>query len=651
MDFLAKNAEQIARYNKHLANKILSHVIETGDYRLDYTKCDDLNLYIDGMPVHDEIDPVAQAKAIFDKSYQEGHVNIIYGLGLGYLLNRFIKEVNDKILIYEPNIDILRITLGLFDFSEALANPKIIIVHDKFNLKAGIEAVNVKDDLFTVYFLPFHGYKYKEELQDFINDLTSIHGLISVGYKELARQSKNWGINSISNLSNIFNNNELEALRGKFQDKPAVIVSAGPSLLKSIDAIKKHRDKIVVISVGIALKTLLAHGIKPDFTTIIEANYCLFNIEGADISGINFVFPPEVNYRIYEEGDLYRSFNYYTENLFTSDWIQNFTGVDCSTYINRGTVSITAIWTAHIMGCNPIILTGQDLAYVDGKCYAGDSHFGLRCIVDQETGEIDFETPDFEKQRESVEKYYKTKDPEQIKRIMDGFIDQKRKEVMKVKGQNGELIPTSAGYALFVNHFQELIPEMEGIKLFNCSTGGAQLDGYENIEIEEVLEKFATEKINVEKTVAESINSYEKPCNMEQKLSFIDTNAAKLQEYVHLCNKGASFIKKFRQQYNRTKKITNDVKQICFKGLNVYYETIEKIYTKNRYIMSMSYDEFTTVEESLKEFDKSRSDEDLMAMVQNIENFFKIASAYGEMSAKILKEQKAKINESIAAKS
>lgn len=651
MDFLAKNAEQIAKYNKSLANKILSHVIEKDCYRLDYTKCDDLNLYINEEPVHDEIDPIAQAKAIYDKSYQEGHVNIIYGLGLGYLFNRFIKEVNDKILIYEPNIDILRITLGLFDFSEALANPKIRIIHDKFNLKAGVEAVNIKDDLFTVYFLPFHGYKYKTEMQDFINDLTSIHGLISVGFKELARQSKNWGMNTINNLSNISKNDELEALRDKFKDKPAIIVSAGPSLLNSIEAIKKHRDEVIVISVGIALKTLLKNGIKPDFTTIIEANYCLFNIEDADISGINFIFPPEVNYRIYEEGNMHRSFNYYTENLFTSDWIQEYTGIDCSTYVNRGTVSITALWSAHIMGCNPIILTGQDLAYVGGKCYAGDSHFGLKCVVNQETGEIDFETPDFEEQRESVEKYYRTKDPEKIKAIIDGFVQQKRLDVMKVKGQNGELIPTSAGYSLFVNHFQELIPDLEGIKLFNSSTGGAQLDGYENMTMEEVLEKYAKEKINVEKMISEALNAYEKPCNIEQKLKFIEANTQKLHEYVQYCDKGASFIKKFRQQHNRTKKITNDIKQICFKGLNIYYETIEKIYTKNRYIMSMSYEEFTTVEESLKTFDKTRSDEDLMAMIQNIENFFKMASMYGQMSLNILKEHKAKINESIAAKS
>lgn len=652
MDFLAKNAEQIAKYNKPLADKILSHVIESASYRLDYTKCDDLNLYIDEMPVHDEIDAVEQAKAIFDKSYQKNHVSIIFGLGLGYLFNRFVKEVNDKILVYEPNIDILRITLGLFDFSEALSNPRIRLVHDKFNLKSAIESVNIKDDLFTLYFLPFHQVRYKPQLDEFVNDLTLIHGLIDVGYKELARQSKSWGLNIIKNLEKIHSNNELEALRGKFKNKPAVVISAGPSMHKSIEALKKYRDKVIVISVGIALKPLLRNGIKPDFTAIIEAGYCLFNLQGADTSGINFILPPEVNSQITETGQLDRVFNYYTENLFTSDWVQEFTGVDCTTYINRGTVSITALWSAHIMGCNPIILSGQDLAYVDGKCYAGNTHFGLKCVVDQETGEIDFEAPDFQNNMDSIKEYGGTTEPAQVKNFLDYIIAQKRQDVQKVKGQNGELLATSGGYALFVKHFEELIPELNEKKLFNCSTGGAQIDGYENISMEEVLEKFATEKIDIENTITEAINSYQKPSSIEHKINFINTNIQKLEEYITACNKGSSFIRKFNQQHARTRKITPDLKQIFFKAIEIYYMVAEKIYSKNRYIMSMSYQEFSETEEALKTFDKTRTDENLMHLFEKVTNFFKQAVYYGTESIKILKQEKTKIlNESIIAKS
>ena len=487
-------------------------------------------------------------------------------------------------------------------------------------MKAGIESVNVKDDLFTVYFLPFHNFRYKNELQEFISDLTAIHGLINVGYKELARQSKKWGVNTIYNLSKIHSNNELEAIRDKFKDKPAIVVSAGPSMLKSIEAIKKYRDKVIVISVGIALK-------------------------------INFILPPEVSFRLYETNVISRSFNYYTENLFTSDWVQEFTGIDCSPYINRGTVSITALWSAHIMGCNPIILTGQDLAYIDGKCYAGDSHFGLRCVVNQETGEIDFETPEFENQKKYWAQYANNDSSEFLTNALAKFIAEKKQDVTKVKGQNGEWLTTSAGYALFVKHFEELIPDLAEIKLFNSSTGGAQLDGYENIEIEEVLEKFAKEKIDVEKTILEAVNLYKEPSSIDHKIAFINANIEKLDQYNQASRNGSAHIKKFRQQYTRTRKITTDLKQIFFKSIDVYYGAIEKIYSKNRYIMSMSYQEFTEVEDALKEFDTQKTDEALMDLVGKISDFFKIALAYGEGSVNVLKEQKAKISESVTTKS
>ena len=114
VNFLDANLEQIAKYNKPLAEKIASHVIDSNIYRLDFTKCEDLNLYINDQPVHDEVDAIGQAQDIFKKNYKKDHVHIIYGLGLGYLFSRFIKEVNNKIIIYEPNLDILRITLGIF---------------------------------------------------------------------------------------------------------------------------------------------------------------------------------------------------------------------------------------------------------------------------------------------------------------------------------------------------------------------------------------------------------------------------------------------------------------------------------------------------------------------------------------------------------
>jgi len=53
---------------------------------------------------------------------------------------------------------------------------------------------------------------------------------------------------------------------------PAVIVGSGPSLDTSIQALKRHREKVAVFSCGSALLALLEHGIRPDVHCELEAD-------------------------------------------------------------------------------------------------------------------------------------------------------------------------------------------------------------------------------------------------------------------------------------------------------------------------------------------------------------------------------------------
>jgi hypothetical protein len=59
-------------------------------------------------------------------------------------------------------------------------------------------------------------------------------------------------------------------LKDYYKGKPAVIISAGPSLNKNIDLVEKNRDKFVVFCVSTALKAAVKHNIIPDFVCFIE---------------------------------------------------------------------------------------------------------------------------------------------------------------------------------------------------------------------------------------------------------------------------------------------------------------------------------------------------------------------------------------------
>lgn len=51
---------------------------------------------------------------------------------------------------------------------------------------------------------------------------------------------------------------------------PVFIVGSGPSVDKAMHIIKKFRDKVVLITCGTSMRTVLAEGLKPDFHVIVE---------------------------------------------------------------------------------------------------------------------------------------------------------------------------------------------------------------------------------------------------------------------------------------------------------------------------------------------------------------------------------------------
>ncbi len=67
-----------------------------------------------------------------------------------------------------------------------------------------------------------------------------------------------------------------ELVPEKPPERPAIIVGRGPSLFKHADKqmplIYEHREKVVVVSTDGASKTLLEHGITPDFVMSLDGN-------------------------------------------------------------------------------------------------------------------------------------------------------------------------------------------------------------------------------------------------------------------------------------------------------------------------------------------------------------------------------------------
>ncbi len=114
-------------------------------------------------------------------------------------------------------------------------------------------------------------------------------------------------------------------------------------------------------------------------------------------------------------------------------------------YVEKGTVAYQALNSAQILGFSKIIVVGQDLAYLDNRCYSADSSYGeLIYEYDEKTKEITFKIKDEEKMIASC--YNKGFATNKIRTATLGLDF--------VKGVRGDMLPTFKSYAAFYKFFK-----------------------------------------------------------------------------------------------------------------------------------------------------------------------------------------------------
>lgn len=641
---LEKNLEQIARYDASLAKSIASIKEYTHNFELRETTCGDLNLVVDGVPLHDEVDAVYEAEQIVSKTkYKEESdtIHIIFGLGMGHLFQAFCKNSKGKVILYEPDIEILRATLEFVDLSSELSKSTVMLIdkEEKFEIAMG-RLFFLKGEM-SLSFLTSYMKLYPLVVSELKKKLVMLGSIYTNAYKELQKQSANWTVSVLNNLFSIYKNNELEALLGKFKDKPAIVVSAGPSLSENIDYIKQYRDRVVVFCVGTALKTLLKNGIKPDFVAMIESRYCLTQILDVDLSGINFIFYPSIFKGVYD-CNLSRVFNYYPDNMITTEWLQNLSGIKADKYKSRGTVSICALESAYLLGCNPIILTGQDLAYRNGQCYASNSAYNIK-YKEVSPGKFELFVDDYDKYFGDA----KLKDKDDSIRKIKKTLEENSKNLCFVLGQNGDKLLTSPAYAMFVEHFENIALEISSdTKLFNTKSGGAQIKGFENIPMDDFLAKYAVERINVEGIIGPSLNDYISPKDFDKFKRATNSLFISFEKCINLFEKGESEFKKLKNSYQRVKLLNSEIKDRIYKISDIYSDIVREYIAKDKIFFALLIREYYMMNEFLKDQNDYTKKEKMVELIEILQDFFSSGKEWLECGFNFLKKQKELFDES-----
>ncbi|NLV17267.1 MAG: motility associated factor glycosyltransferase family protein [Syntrophomonadaceae bacterium] len=412
--------------------------------------------------LHSRYDPLKETQAIVNNVDVQDYEHVIfYGLGLGYHIQAFLnKYPHMSFSIYEPVPEVFNAFMSHFDLSNLDRHRLLhmaveISEHDpRAFLEQTITQVR-KNILFVE--LPSYKNIFSPQYNSFIKLFTQMvtnrrHSLVT----DFAFE-KRWIINSLLNFKYVLETpNILAEKADSFQGIPAIIVSAGPSLDYELENLRyiKENDLAYIFSVGSAVNSLLATGIHPHaqctYDPGADNRRAVFaRITEESITEIPLIFGSSVGFEVLRDYPGNKKFHMITSQDTISAF---FLKLDDETQLDGVTdapsIAVVTLQLLHKLGFNPIILVGQNLAYVDNRHYADGIAYADEIKVNT-TG--------------------------------DGLI--------KIKDVEGNDIFTNSGFNQMRLNMEHYINHMDGVRILNTTRGGASIKGTEVKYLNQILEE------------------------------------------------------------------------------------------------------------------------------------------------------------------
>lgn len=429
----------------------------------------------DGSPLylHSRYDPEVEAERFAEGvTIDEHFCFVIGGFGLGYHLRAIHKRLTSEcvVVVTEPSLALLAAALAAVDLSDLLGDGRLIVLTDadKARLHGRLSPHTALMMLGTQFVShpasqraagPFHASMRRLITDYAAYSRTTIMTLLSNA--EITCR------NVAHNLARYVSTPPIDLLRDRFKGTPGIVVSAGPSLRRNVDLLAQAKGRAVICAVQTTLKPLLARGITPDFVTSLDFHEISGHyFEGATgLEDVHLVAEPKATWHVLDgyPGPVSLLFNDFAR-LLIGDELANRDGLPAG-----ATVAHLAFYLARYMGCDPIILIGQDLAY---------------------TGHV-FYVPGVEIHRtwRSELNRFNTLETKEWERIV-----RNRKILRTVPDNNGQPVYTDDLLFTYLEQFEKDIVSTAA-RVINATEGGARIAGTEVASLADVLARHCSSSI------------------------------------------------------------------------------------------------------------------------------------------------------------
>jgi hypothetical protein len=443
----------------------LRHLPKPGeDIKIFQTKSGHTGFFARGRYLNSRYEPVKESINEVEKAVKSfGSVPktfCVLGSAGGFLVRAALDAGSREVFVYEPDAEVLAAALGIVDFTADINRGLLkfayrvekvyITVHHKVRMEPDLALVVVPGYL-KAY--PKAVSDIKERLVILVRDSEMVSQTV------LAR-IKIWFEYALENLLPFATKPGVEALKNLFPHVPVVIVSAGPSLDKNIGVLAEHKNKVVIISVGTSLAKLDRYGIVPHMSVAVESNDIRNQFDG--ISYTDKIFTA-LNLNCFPKlWDMpFRGIFGLTGGAADNAWMLERLGRMESKIAVGGSVSNAAFSIAELMGADPIILIGQDLAFTD----SGELHAkGIGLL-----GAEDIKPEIIAKRNDEAEL------------AKDGYY--------LIDGYHGGKVLSKSNLRNYLIWFEQSVSSVtvQGRRAINCTEGGAKIAGFEQLPLSEVL--------------------------------------------------------------------------------------------------------------------------------------------------------------------
>lgn len=393
-------------------------------------------------------------------------VYFIFGFSDGRHIRRMLAQCDEtnRIVVCLPDLSLFGVVCQFFCVADLIADERLFLYAPEAGDGLGSILARVvgyaNARLLEFCILPGYDALYTETCERFMEEvIESVRAEFVQKTTRLAfsRMIPRHTLFHMRNLIGQRNINQLRQALGacELQAIPAIIVSAGPSLDKNVEELRRAQGRSFLIVVDAALRTVLRAGVRPDMVCTIDPETPDRFFEDLDLRDVIWACGRWTRPQVLERyGDIV-----FYQGGFTPQWnaeLGKVLGYTFPELASGGCVTGEAFSIAKYLGFSKLVLVGQDMAFTGGVSHTSG--------IEGAFGEN------------------------------DAYIESRTR--MQVEGVDGDLLETDFQMWYYKQWFEKAIRlNKDAFTVIDATEGGAYIAGTRIQTLRETIESECLEEI------------------------------------------------------------------------------------------------------------------------------------------------------------